>query len=677
MKLGGLPEQVVRIVERADFRAVAAEATIRTVTELAAAFTVTRSGVVLIPPTCGYDAIEGAVTLRHALELSLLLRLWPEAPVLAGLAAARTACLFASLEQPAPISGPASLIPDAALAGEVPPSAAQVEALWPTLARHQPGAPVRVPVGAAAALGRAWRVLGPAEWLMQTGGDARLAVDPLTGLNGYGCSHRPRPWAVTFASSTASSSSERGYGGAEAMRRQLLRGALHEGDAVAAALREVRQELAAQYRLPEGSLLALAPSGTDGELFALAAAQLHPAGRPVTVVLVAPEETGSGVLLAAVGRHFAAGTARGVAVPRGARIDGFPDDTLLEVVALRGGDGRVRAASEVAADCDRIAAAAVAAGRRLLLHRVDVSKTGLLAPDTETLQAIQSRHPGSVDVVVDGCQARFGAARMGDYLERGWIVLLTGSKFLTGPPFSGAVAFPAAMRPRFSGRCLPGGLRDYSSRAEWPRSLPAAAGLDPEGNAGLALRWAAALAELRDFNAVPDAFKHHAIARFIARVGAAVSANADLRLIDVPPLRRAGGDPAWDANRTIVSFAMRAAETGAWLTVDAARWVYLWLNADLGGALPAGATAAERRLAHRRFHAGQPAKLALAGTEAGVLRVCAGARLVSGEPSHAALVPQQRLDREIADALALLDKVSLILRHWPALQQASPTATYI
>lgn len=676
MKLGGLPEQLLGMLERTDFRDLASAATMRVAAELRVAFAVTSPGAVLLSPSCGHDAGEAAVALRHALELSLLLRLWPDNPVLAGLAAARTAALFAALERPAPLSGRTATPDFAALTADVPLDAARIEALWPRLARHQPNAPVMVPTGTQAALAAVWRLLGPTEWLMQGGGDARLSVDPLTGLNGYGCSHRPRPWAVTFASSTASSSSERGYSGAEAMRQRLLRPA-NGGDAVEAALADVRRELAALYRLPPGCVVALAPSGTDGELFALAAAQLHPAHRPLTVVLVAPDETGSGVPLAAVGRHFAQDTAHGVAVARGEPIDGFRADTLLEVVALRGVDGSVRPASAVAADCDRIADAAVAGGRRLVLHRVDVTKTGLLAPEIDVLRAIQVRHPGCVDVVVDGCQGRFSAARVREYVEHGWIVLLTGSKFLTGPPFSGAVVFPAAMHARLTGKRLPVGLRDYSARPEWPKLLPAAAGLAADGNVGLALRWAAALAELLAFDAVADGFKEHAIDCFIARVGAAIAANPDLRLVEVPPLRRAGRTATWDQARTILSFALRDPETGGWLAVAAARQVYSWLNADLGRALPGGLAVADRGLSHRRFHAGQPARLILAGNEAGVLRISAGARLVSGEPAHASLPPQQRLDREIADAVAMLAKVSLILRHWPALQRAMPTATYI
>ncbi len=672
MKPSILPEALARILQRVDFAGLATAIRLRE--DLGIGFQVDPHGSVTVGPDCGLDPVQGPVALRHALELSLLLRLWPDQPVLAGLAAARTAALFSALERPAPASGAPALPALSAMAASVPADA-ELHALWPMLSHHQCDAPTAVPPGVPAALRRAWPVLGPAEWLMQTGGDARLSVDPATGLNGYGCSHRPRPWAVTFASSTASSSSERGYGGAEAMRQQILRATLGGNDAVAGALDAIRAEIAALYGLPHGSLVALAPSGTDGELFATAVAQLHPDGLPLTVVLVAPEETGSGVPLAAAGRHFAADTARGVAVVRGGTVEGFRADTRVETVTLRDPAGHVRPPADVTAECGRIADAAVAAGRRVLLHRVDVSKTGLLAPDCDGLKAIQARHRGQVDVVVDACQARLSAGRVRSYLAQGWMVLLTGSKFLTGPPFAGAAVFPAAMAERFSGQSLPAGLRDYSGRAEWPPALPAAAALLPGGNAGLALRWAAALAELRAFDAVGNIAKHYAVAHFTARVCHALRASSDFHLIEVPPLRR-GSVPRWDELRTILSFAIRHPETGGWMDCDTARRVYTWLNADLSPLLPDSAGAELRRLAHRRFHSGQPAKLALAGQEAGVLRVSVGARLVSGEPSHASLPPQESLDREIGDAVALLGKVSLILRHWARLNDAAPAATY-
>ena len=67
-----------------------------------------------------------------------------------------------------------------------------------------------------------WPLAAPVEVLLTTGGDTRLAVDPETGLNCYGCSPRPRPDAITFASTTATSISDGAFAAVEGLRRRLI-----------------------------------------------------------------------------------------------------------------------------------------------------------------------------------------------------------------------------------------------------------------------------------------------------------------------------------------------------------------------------------------------------------------------------------------------------------------------
>jgi len=673
MELKGLPEPIPSILARADISALVPGTTINPARGLPASFMVPSAGYILLDPESCRDPAAAAVHLRHALELSLMLRLCPDRPVLAAFAAARTAALFAALERPRILSGEEM---PSRMMGPDPIQPAEIAALWPDLALHQPDSPNCPPDGIDAALAALWPLLGPADWLMETGGDLRLRVDPATGLNLYGCSHRPRPWAVTYASSTASSCSERGYAGAEASRQRLLAAALQGRDGVAEELASVRQGIASYYGLPPGSAVALTASGTDGELFALALAQMHPGGRPVTNVLIAPEETGSGVPLAAAGRHFAIDTAGGAAVEKGALVEGFRDDTVLATVALRRADATLDVPDGVDAACVGTVDAAVEAGRRVLLHRLDVSKTGLLGPGLDAMRTLVARHAGHVDVIVDACQARLSAARVRKHVASGWMVMVTGSKFFTGPPFAGALLMPPAIVSRLSAAVLPPGLAAYSGRPEWSVEAAHQTGLAEQGNCGLALRWQAALAEMRAFAAVGGDARSKTLQMFTDRVRDGIAANPDLRIIDVPQLDREPSGEDWDRIGTIVSFAILEPARRVPLDSAAARDVYGWLNADLAPVLPAGLPVSHYNLARRRFHIGQPVKLACPDGELGALRISAGARLVSGEPFHARLPPDRRLEREVADALSVLAKISLILRHLPLLRAAAPSATY-
>ena len=670
MLLTNLPGGLAETLLRPDLRLLAQGAAVTFDPALPRSFQADGPGRVRLGSS--WSAATASFVLRHALELSHLLDECPERPALAGLAAARTAALFLKLEQlgrePA-----ASMPPWTAPLGEATaPDQPSAAALWRQLAVHQPGAAPTLPDTEYAAWLALWPCLGPAEWIMERGGDARLRVDPHTGLNGYGSSHRPRPWAVTYASSTASSVSERGYAGAEAARRRILRGALlgRPADAEATA---IRAELSAHYDLPSGSDVVLAASGTDCELLALALIQLEPHPGAITSLLMAPEETGSGVPLAAVGRHFAHDTALGDAVARGEVVEGFRPDTSLVGVPLREADGSVRKLDDVTRQC---AAAIRAAPGRVALHLFDVSKTGLLAPQEDSVRAIQRDWPGMVDVVVDACQARLTAARVRHYVEVGWIVLVTGSKFFTGPPFAGAMLVPAAILARLRRGSVPAGLRHYSARAEWP-SCAAAEALDGPMNYGLLLRWQAALAEMRAFRAVTPNECRNILIRFTRSVQAGIMANPDLRLLPVPPLARHSDATAWDAIGTIVTFALRDPSGAGWLGMAEARNVYRWLNADLSVPLRRHLTADELKTAGLRCHIGQPVSLAHEGVTIGALRISAGVRLISGEPSHSRLDAERRLTREINDVRAVLAKVLLILQHRERLTETNPSPTFL
>ena len=261
------------------------------------------------------------------------------------------------------------------------------------------------------------------------------------------------------------------------------------------------------------------------------------------------------------------------------------------------------------------------------------------------------------------------------------MVLVTGSKFFTGPPFAGAVLLPPAIAARLDQGVLPEGLRDYSGRQEWPGTARAVAPLADDANYGLVLRWQAALAEMQAFAAVPAARRDAILERFGASVRRMIEANPDLVMIPVPPLDRAPLPPQWDCLRTILSFGIVGpgpnGGAGDVLSPDEARRIYRWLNADLVAALPGGLSAAERRLAAARCHIGQPAPVATAsGSVIGALRISAGARLVSGEPSHAGLGEERRLAAEIDSVRAVLAKISLILRHIDRLRAVDPEPTF-
>ncbi len=621
--------------------------------------------VSLSETACQRPALLGFF-LRHALEASWLRRQGVAGSV-AELAAARSSAQF--IEGEAEALSPADR---AALPGWVPVMAAEVAPAAAAIAAH-----FRAGSAEIALVRGVWGLLGTAEALMETGGDIRLARDPLSALNGYGCSHRPRPWAVTFASSTASSSSERGYVAADRARLRNTRALLKGVDrriAVRNAIEEVRRGIFGAFGLEAGTRIVFAASGTDTELLALALAHLATSDRPVLNILIAPEETGRGVPMAARGLHFAVDTALGHDVTFQAPIAGFRDDTKLANIALRGPTGALRSGAEIEADIAAAMAQGIEAGQRVILHGLDLSKTGLLAPRPAFLAEMRAKHGQNFDFVLDACQARLSPASIRRYLALDAVVLITGSKFFTGPPFAGAALLPEGVAARLHQALLPEGLDAYFGRDEFPTDCPAAMNLPPVGNFGLALRWQAALAEIRALLRVPPQRRADSVGGFGQTVRAAIARYKALTLLEAPGLTRFEGAEEWELLPSIFTFSLRAPhQPGRCLTPAEARNVYLWLNTDLSALLPqAGALAA------RICHIGQPVPLPQPSGEGvqGALRVSAGARLISGEPSHRGLRAQARLNREFSDLALVFAKIDLILRHWTMLVEAKPAPRY-
>jgi len=631
--------------------------------------------------SCGGKALLGeaafvqpgllAFYLRLALEWAWLQKRPGVSPAAAGIAAARAAALFIQAETDGLTAQARAALPKwvPLMASEVAPSAAALKAV----AGQLPGGPADTVT--LARIRGIWSRLGTADALMETGGDIRLQCDPRSALNGYGCSHRPRPWAVTFASSTASSSSERGYLAADLERlKTTARLLVSEGALpVRASLAAVRQGIAQVFDLDAATQIILAASGTDTELLALALTHLANADAPILNILIAPEETGRGVPMAARGVHFAVDTALGHDVAFEAPIAGFRPDTEIANVFLRDPDGAPRAAAAVETEISTLVAAGLAAGRQVILHALDLSKTGLLAPSPAFLKSLRARYGAAFDIVVDACQARLSASAIRAYLELDAVVLITGSKFFTGPPFAGALLLPAAIAERLQQGRLPAGLDAYFGRDEFPETCKAADFLPPVGNYGLSLRWHAALAEMRAFKTVALSRRAEILRGFAAAVGAAIAANPALALLEVQPISRGVTDEEWETLPSIFSFSMRApSHPERCLDPAEARAVYVWLNADLGGIFPGHPAAG------RICHIGQPVRLPQTDGPGvmGVLRVSAGARLISGEPSHKGLSGAVRIQREFADLRTVFEKIGLILDHFEQLRAADPAPHY-
>jgi hypothetical protein len=371
----------------------------------------------------------------------------------------------------------------------------------------------------------------PISDLLTGDGDRRTALRP-DGTNAYGCKPSPEPFVLDFASSTASSISEEAMRRAGAARDLLKARSIGAGlsYAFAGAVEDARLELAIHLGLKTGTDVIFAASGTDGQLTGLFLTRLL-LGGPVTTIVIGSDQTGSGTAFTAMGRHFSQITAQGAPVACGDAIAGI-GDTQAEQISFLKNDGTFRSPGEMDAAAVNAVERAVRAGRKVLLQAMDASKFGWRAPSDDALDFMRDRWPGQVQIVVDACQMRLGRARLRNLIARGCMVLVTGSKFFTGPAFSGAILVPESLGARLKHRVVRP-LADYSSAHDWPEAWShMQQGLSGTPRIGQWLRWQAALEEMRLYFQIPDKARRSIAAALAHALETSIKASAWLHLLD-------------------------------------------------------------------------------------------------------------------------------------------------
>ena len=447
----------------------------------------------------------------------------------------------------------------------------------------------------------------PTGELMALGGDARITLDEQSGLNSYGCAPKPMP-AITYASSTASTVSSGAFAQARAYHFQLRAAARTRpiDEVYAEGMADARRRLCILYGLDSSADIAFGPSGTDLEYLATAVSLAD--GKRVRNVVVEVDEVGSGCLNAQKARYFAPRTALGLDVTTGEPVPGFPDERLeTETVTIREQDGTLRDPAERERVLLELLERSVRAGERPLLHVVHRSKTGLIAPDPQTLRRLAAQFGKSIDIVVDACQGRISPEMLRDYLGLGAIVFVTGSKFIGGPPFSAFAIIPEALGARMRGGApAPEGLGGFFARGEMPAGWASMDAVLPRSaNFGLLLRLECGVFELSRLLAYPEDVPARAIDAFGEAVRT-LPEDSPLRLLPDSELDEPEGLHPLD--RTMLhtfELVARHPESGRALDMDDARTVYTMLFTDISEHYSGSW---ETMVAGETCHVGQPVR---------------------------------------------------------------------
>ncbi|TVQ90017.1 MAG: hypothetical protein EA397_13750 [Deltaproteobacteria bacterium] len=443
-----------------------------------------------------------------------------------------------------------------------------------------------------------------ASW-MAAGGDGRQVPDPHTGLTKYRTTTTPRS-GVALGSCTASWPTQGAFRAAQLALEGWRREA-DPSDALHAAAHEIRERLARLLGLGPESELVLTPSGTDAVYLVSALCLRDDA--PVHHVVVGASELGGGTLAAARGEVFNPLTPHGGPAEVGAPVAGLSGRCSAEPLYLRDRAGERLSPDEIDERVRSRVQAALAEGARVIVHLVAHSKTGLRAPSLRLAESLVRERGERVVVLVDAAQGRVAPHDVRNALRRGFIVLFTGSKFYSGPPFSGVLCLPQRHPPP----ALPAGLQAWTARSDLPPHWTAARdALRVEHNPGLLLRWIAALEQITRYHAIPPQKRGRVYHTFASAVLERFGPSEILQIdVPLPPVHHlVTGLGAYPS-----VFGFHVIANSEPLPAPALRRLHAHLD-DPRGPTP-------------RFHLGQPVALGPPTDEApAVLRVALGAQLV-------------------------------------------------
>lgn len=407
-------------------------------------------------------------------------------------------------------------------------------------------------------------------WLTQDR-DTRLHIDPLSGVNAYGVAAMPDSEVLEWGSATASAISLDGLKAAEQWWQVQPQRDEEKRD-----LSALRESLLRECELDREDLwCGLYPSGTEG--LRAAALVCRGEGGDKRLFFCQEEETG---------RRVPAALQQALGI----------SEADMSPICLRAPSGTIRSLGAVDEQLRVGVMHALGQGQRVVLVLTEGTKTGRIVPGVGCVRELSQAYPERIKVIVDACQFRLSNTRLQRYVRWGWLVVVTGSKFLGGPPFSGALlmmrqGLGERMRQRL--RALEAELMDRAAQ----------------------LRWVAALAELSQWRAVPKAALVPLLERLVPRINRALAEHPEFIVEPCSLLQRDDEDDGmWDSYPTLFPFEVRRSQGGTRLSLEALQAVFLQLPRSGEGV---------------RGRLGQPVMLGHDhGEPRWALRLCLGARLL-------------------------------------------------
>jgi len=273
----------------------------------------------------------------------------------------------------------------------------------------------------------------------------------------------------------------------------------------------------------------------------------------------------------------------------------------------------------------------------------------------------------SIQIIVDGSQLRLDPIDIRQYLNKGYIVTITGSKYFTGPPYAGALIVPKSVSKSINSvkNTIPKGLTDYYNHSDWPASWFCSKDLSDGFNYGSYMRWNAAIVEMERYFKTPILYRNLGIEMFCNFVEDSIKEATFLEPLfgDETKINTYNTEKFGLRNiRTIFPFFIL--KNNKALTVDEVKKLYILLNSDISDQFAASSLEIIR-LAAQKCHIGQAVNVKYGPDfQSAVLRISLGARVISESWVNRDIsIYFRNIEAQMNQITVIIKKIELILGH--------------
>ena len=349
------------------------------------------------------------------------------------------------------------------------------------------------------------------EKIMSEGGDHRITLSEQTGLNKYGCSPYPSI-IINYGSTTANTISLDSFRFVKMLYFNKFFQFSSKIDTESyydQEIQYIKKEIKEYFSLNKQTEVILGASGTDLELMIINIGISSKENQILNIIL-SPSEVGSGIKDAACGHHFSIKTALG---PNNFLVGDFVDkeqEKKIETVFIENRDVNSELYSDeiLLKKIEDEIQKGIKNNKRVVLHTIYRSKSGAVIPSKKSTIFLLEKYKGKIDISVDCCQGRVSKDTIHDFISRNAMILFTGSKFIGGPPFSGALIIPKSIKNRVTkNNKISNKLVNYFSKEELPNEWTINNLLfnkKNNQNLGLLYRWKSATYEMRRVSKISE-----------------------------------------------------------------------------------------------------------------------------------------------------------------------------